>query len=306
MGIQEQYDIVVIGGSFAGLAAALALARSRRKVLVIDDGKPCNEQVSHAHNLLAHDGQSPDGIRRQASLQLKNYPEVYTHHGTAEKIEKEQEGFRVTCTADNYFGKKILLATGLYDQLPSLAGLRSCWGKSVYSCPYCDAYEIKDQFLGVLGNGNEAFEMCLLLYNWSQNLCIFSNGTARFTNKQRRLLEMRSIRLVEDRLSHAEQINGQLKGLVSGRGVFHAIGHLFLKPKSVQKGDLHLQLNCQLKGKLLKVDKFLETSIPGVYAAGDNCSVYRAISVAIANGTRVGSFINRKLLAAELSAMNSD
>lgn len=308
MSSDEKKDVIIIGGSYAGLAAALSLVRSLKQVTIIDEGKPCNNSVNKSHNLIAHDGQSPSSIREKAKKQLFAYPNIDYIQSKATQLIKEEDG-RFTVKSENgssITAKKVLLATGLYDVLPEIENIYACWGKSVFSCPYCDAYEIRNTHIGIIGNGNAAFEMASLIYNWSSNLTIFTNGKLSLTKKQLLILEKRKINIVEHVLIKVVHNKGKLDYLVDDQQHQYPIENVFIKPAVKQHTDIPVSAGCELiKGGLIKVNKFLQTTVPGIYAAGDNCTVYRAIAVAIATGTRAGSFINRKILAEELSTINN-
>ena len=172
------FDVIIIGGSYAGLAAGMALGRAMRKVLIIDDGKPCNRQTPHSHNFITHDGEAPAAIAGLAKLQVSRYETVQFFKGLATNGIKTQYGFEITVASGKTFAaKKIIFATGIRDILPGINGLAAWWGISVLHCPYCHGYEVRHEKTGILGNGEFAFDFARLISNWTNDLALFTNGT---------------------------------------------------------------------------------------------------------------------------------
>src|SRR5690606_7768427 len=152
------FEVIIIGGSFAGLSAALSLGRSLRTVLVIDDNNPCNSNTPFSHNFITNDGSRPESIRRKAREQVLRYPSVYFFDGLATGITQNSGLFRVVTKKKKTFtAKKILFATGVKDTVPITPGFEECWGISILHCPYCHGFEVKDKTMGVLGNGDMGF-----------------------------------------------------------------------------------------------------------------------------------------------------
>src|SRR5690606_37550650 len=158
------YDVIIVGGSYAGLSAAMALGRSLRKVLVIDSGFPCNRQTPHSHNFITQDGETPFAISQKAREQVMRYPTVRFLDDLALGAAKTATGFTVsTKSGDTFLSRKLITATGIADQLPEIKGFAACWGISVIHCPYCHGYEFRNQRTGILANGDRAFHLASLV-----------------------------------------------------------------------------------------------------------------------------------------------
>ncbi len=156
--MKNEFDVLIVGGSYAGLSAAMALGRSLRQVLVMDSGQPCNRFTPHAHNFITHDGKAPADIAQQARQDVARYNTVHFHEGLAVEGRKTASGFEVkTQAGELFFGKKLLFATGIKDHLPDIEGFEACWGISMIHCPYCHGYEFRGQKTGIWANGPRAF-----------------------------------------------------------------------------------------------------------------------------------------------------
>ena len=174
---EQLFDVIIIGGSYAGLSAAMSLGRSSRNVLVIDSGKPCNLQTPHSHNFLTRDGEKPAELAAIAKAQVLAYPTVKMISAFAAGATKTDFGFSISTSENqNFKTKKIVLATGVKDIFPNIIGFAQCWGISVLHCPYCHGYEVKNKKLGVIANGEIGYEFSKLIYNLSKDLTIFTNG----------------------------------------------------------------------------------------------------------------------------------
>src|SRR5688572_21015675 len=167
----NHFDVIIIGGSYAGLAAGMALGRALRKVLIIDSGEPCNRQTPHSHNFLTHDGRPPGEIAKLARQQVQLYNTIRFLQGVAALGIKTEGGFEITQDSGEIFGaKKLIFATGIRDIMPDIDGFKSSWGISVLHCPYCHGYEVRNQRTGILGNGENGFELTKLISNWTKDL----------------------------------------------------------------------------------------------------------------------------------------
>ncbi|MCS3871111.1 thioredoxin reductase [Chryseobacterium ginsenosidimutans] len=164
--MEQNFDVIIIGGSYSGLSAAMALGRSLRKVLLIDSGKPCNRQTRHSHNFITHDGKTPKEISDLAKEQVLKYETVKFHNGIVVKTSKNNEGFEIeTESNEKFYAKKLILASGIKDIMPNIPGFAECWGISVIHCPYCHGYEVKGKATGILSNGDIAFDFSKLVFN---------------------------------------------------------------------------------------------------------------------------------------------
>lgn len=305
MNDQSPFDVIIIGGSYAGLSAAMGLGRSRRKTLIIDSGRPCNRQTPHAHNFITHDGETPAEIARKAREQVQAYPTVQFTKDTAVQAVRENNYFRITTESGASFtAKKLLLATGVRDIPMNIKGFSSCWGISVLHCPYCHGYEVRDEVLGVIANGDIGFEYTGMIRNWSRKLTLFTNGPATFSPEQLEKLKALQVPVIETELAAIEHKDGYLDHLVFKDGSKHPLKAVFAKGGIEQHSDLATQLGCTLHAEgmgkgLVQVDEFGMTSQPGVFAAGDNSQPMRSVALAVAAGNKAGPFINRELLQEE-------
>lgn len=292
------FDVIIVGGSYAGLSAAMALARSLRTVLIIDSGRPCNYPTPHAHNLITHDGETPAAIIENARTQVLQYNTVQFYNGLAVHGINKEKGFSITTDAgDEFFCHKLLFATGVKDLMPPISGFDACWGKSVLHCPYCHGYEVKQQEIGLIGNGDVGFDFSRLLNQWSQHLTLFTNGKSTLSQQQKEKIEARNIAVVEKEIEAFEHNNGYVHHLLFKDRTKMAVTIVFARVAFQQHCSIPESLGCQVSDAgLLVTDDFHQTNVPGVFAAGDNTNPLRALSVAMAAGTKAGAFINRFLI----------
>lgn len=292
----KRYDVVIIGGSYAGLSAAMALGRSLRKVLVIDAGIPCNQQTPHSHNFILHDGDTLANISAQARKQVEAYNTVQFISDEAIEGKGKNGNFEVmTRSGQHFHAKKLLFATGLKDT-HSVKGFAECWGISVLHCPYCHGYEVRDQMLGVVANGDHAFHITKLIFNLSQKVTLYTNGKSTLSDEQASKLIKQYIPVIEDEIAEAIHEQGLIKHLIFKNGNQVNVEALFVKPNSTQHCSIPETLDCQLtEHGFIQVDDFQQTTVPGVYAAGDNNTMIRAVAAAIAAGNKAGAIINREL-----------
>lgn len=292
------FDVILIGGSYAGLSAAMALGRSLRKILVIDSGKPCNAQTPHSHNFLTHDGKTPAAIAKEAKHQLLQYASVEFYYDTAIDAQKTDIGFRITtATGKNFTSKKILIATGVRDIMPDFKGFAECWGISILHCPYCHGYEVRNTEIGILANGPLGFEMGRLISNWTDKLTIFTNGISTFDEFHLERFEAHKIKIDERTIDYFEHDKGYLKKIHFKDGTTHSINTVFARPDFEQHSDLAKKLGCEFKEDgLLHVDEFQNTTAHGISAAGDCTTPFRSVAAAVAAGNKAGAILNRQLI----------
>jgi thioredoxin reductase len=292
------FDVIIVGGSYAGLSAAMALGRSLRNVLIIDSGMPCNRQTPHSHNFIMHDGEPPKQISEAAKQQVLQYKTVRFHNGLATRAARTDNGFTVeTETGDSFQSRKLLFATGLIDLMPGIKGFSECWGISVLHCPYCHGYEVRHQSLGVFANGDIAFEFTKFIYHWSNNLVLFTNGKSTLTAEQTIKLTEYNIAVNEKEITGIDHTKGYISNLCFSDGTTHPLHALFARVGFKQHTSLPQELGCALNEQgFLQIDDFQRTTIPGIYAAGDNTTMFRSVSGAIAAGTKAGAMLNKELI----------
>ena len=295
---QNNVEVLIIGGSYAGLSAGMALGRSLRNVLIIGSGKPCNRQTPHSHNFITHDGQTPETIAAKARTQVLAYPTVQIIHDTAIRADRKAGRFEVTTASGSVVvATKLLMATGITDLMPDIPGFAECWGISVLHCPYCHGYEVRNQKIGILGNGDNGYDLVKLLSNWSKQLVLFTNGNATLTPEQRQKLQQYQIPVVETAIQEIIHTKGYLTEVTMGNGKPYTLDAMFARVPFVQHTDLALQLGCaHTEAGHIVTDEFGRTTIPGVYAAGDSTTPMRSVSMAIASGNKAGAVLNKEMI----------
>ena len=299
MNIQPTFDVIIIGGSNAGLSAGLTLGRAMRQVLIIDSGNPCNKQTPHSHNFLTQDGRKPAEMLEIAKAQVLSYPTVRYASGTVTAAGGSNQQFEATTAeGQRYRAKKLLFATGVRDIMPDIEGFATCWGVSVIHCPYCHGYEFKGQPTGILMNGDAAVEFSRFIHNWTDALTLFTNGKATFSAEGRQQITRRQVRIVEKEIKSLEHENGYLKGIRFADGSRQPLDALYARPAYEQHCQLPGQLGCTFtQGGHLAVDAAQMTSVAGIYAAGDNATPMRSVAGAVAAGMVAGAMLNNALIA---------
>jgi thioredoxin reductase len=291
-------DAIIIGGSSAGLSAALILGRALRHVLVIDDGKPCN-RVSHAsHGFLTRDGIEPSELLRIAREQLTPYETVSLLNASAMSVTPDGTGFTVeTADGEAFQARKLLLATGLRDELPDLPGIEALWGTSVFHCPYCDGWEFRNQPLAIYGPG-DTLQRALMLRNWTPNLTLVTGGQGRVPDDNRALFARHSIEIIEKPIARLDSEGGKLRQIVFADNTSLAISALVVSPQTHHQVSFAHDLGCALddQGKI-QVDIMGRTSVPGLFAAGDTTTRFRSVAVAVSSGAQAAYGISHDLIA---------
>ncbi|HEY0976625.1 MAG TPA: NAD(P)/FAD-dependent oxidoreductase [Flavobacteriales bacterium] len=296
------HDVIIIGGSYSGLSAALVLGRARRNVLVIDRGEPCNRVVQHAQNLLTHDGRAPAEIRALALQDLSAYPNVRILNDEAVTFLREEDRARVKDRSGNWHdARKILLAFGVKDEMPTIPGFAECWGLTVAHCPYCHGYELRDQRLGVRGNGDPGFEYARLLTNWTDRLTLFTDGPSTLSAHHTHLLKGKGVIIEERPIVRLEHTNGQLGSIVVKGDIALPFDGLFSRVPFTLPQTLIKDIGCALTEiGLIAVDERGRTNVPGVSAAGDCTIPLRSLAQAIGSGNAAGAFLNHALTEEDL------
>lgn len=296
---EKQYDVVIIGGSYAGLSAAMTLGRGIKNVLIVDNGKPCNQQTPHSHNFLTQDGNTPAAIAELAKTQVMNYPTIKFKNDLVVAAEGENNNFLITLAEGGTItAKKILFSTGVKDKMPAIKGLAECWGISVIHCPYCHGYEYKGQRTGVFANGEMAFEFGRLISNWAAELTIFTNGESTIADANSLQLSNNGIQIVEKELVEIKHTDGYLNELVFADGSTRQLDALYAKLPFEQHCTIPGLMGCKIdEAGYIIVDPLQKTSVAGIYAAGDNTTRMRSVSTAAASGNLAGAMLNNELVA---------
>jgi thioredoxin reductase len=294
----QTFDVIVIGGSYAGMAGALQLARGRRQVAVIEAGIRRNRFAAHSHGVLGQDGKSPALIASEAKAQLLLYPNLSWIEGTAEHAEKVGDLFQVTTRDQQTLSaKRLLLATGVSDHLPAITGLQDRWGKTVFHCPYCHGYELNQGPLGVLAVSEASLHQALLIPDWGPTT-LFTNNCFTPDELQLKQLAARHVRLETEAVTEITGEQAAVVKLANGRLV--ELAGLFVASLTKPASPIAQELGCELAespvGFYVKTDDFKQTSIPGVFACGDLGRAMGSVTFAIGDGAQAGFAIHRSLI----------
>lgn len=295
---QSNFDVIIIGGSYSGLSAAMSLGRALRQVLVIDSGLPCNRQTPHSHNFITQDGEKPAVISAKAKLQVQVYKTVQFYTGLAVKAIKKDKGFEITTENGAVFtSRKIIFATGVKDLLPDVAGFAECWGISVIHCPYCHGYEVKNEKTAILANGEIGFEYAKLISNWTKDVRLCTNGKSGLTPEQLQILKNHDISILEDEIDSFEHNQGYISNIVFKNGKKVDVKAVYARPPFKQHCTLPQDLGCEINEQgLLKVDMMQKTNVPGIYASGDCTTQMRSVAIAVSTGSFAGAVLNKELI----------
>ncbi|RXM45267.1 NAD(P)/FAD-dependent oxidoreductase [Flavobacterium sp. YO64] len=295
---QKNFDVIIVGGSYSGLSAAMSLGRALRQVLVIDSGLPCNRQTPYSHNFITQDGEKPAVISAKAKLQVDLYKTIHFYNGLAVEAVKRENGFEISTESGEVFSaRKVLFATGVKDLLPEIKGFADCWGISVLHCPYCHGYEVKNERTAIIANGEMAFEYSKLISNWTKDLRLCTNGKSTLTLDQVEVLKKHGITLFEDEIEAFEHTNGYVEYIIFKNGEKTAVKAVYMKPPFKQHCTLPEVLGCDLSEQgFLKVDAMQKTNIAGIYASGDCTTQMRSVAIAVSTGSFAGVVINKELI----------
>jgi thioredoxin reductase len=299
----EINDVIIIGGSYAGLSAALSLGRALRKVIIFDSDNRCNRSARHTQNFLTQDGAHPATIVLQAKAQVLRYPTVSFLNDKVVSVKKLAQKFEIkTESGAVKSARKILFATGLTDLLPALTGFKECWGISVLHCPYCHGYEFKNQPTGILEHGATTFGVAKLISQWTDNLTVFTNGKDLLNEEEAVILRNKNITIVEGSVSAIEHADGFIKNVVMVDQTRIPVNVIYAEPAHRQQCELPRELGCHVNEQQRYIaDGMQRTNMAGVYVAGDNAASGRAVSVAIASGSIAGMYINKELVDDEFA-----
>jgi thioredoxin reductase len=298
------FDCAIIGGGPAGLNAALILGRARRNVILFDNNNPRNAVTQESHGFITRDGIKPKEFREIAHEEIGRYPSVVYARREVTSVIKNNDSneplFELLTSENNerYQSKTIIISTGLRDVLPSIDNISDYYGRSLFHCPYCDGWELRDKPLVVIiGEQVQGFHFIQTIYNWSKDLVVCTNGTVFQNTEQKDLLHRKGIKIIENRIKNFVGENGQMEKILfeNGESVLRKGG--FVMPQLIQSSDFGKQLGCQynsLGG--IAIDSFGRTNIPGVYAAGDASVIAPAqLIIAAAEGVRAAAGVNTDL-----------
>ncbi len=294
----DSYDVVIIGGSYAGMSAAMALGRSRRDVLVIDGGEPCNKSTPHSHNFLTQDGVAPAEISKVARDQILKYPSVRWHHGNCYDLMGEEGSFEVSIDGGKtVVGRRVVLATGLRDIVPDIPGFKECWGKTIVHCPYCHGYELSDRKTGILVPANQAVELAKLISNWTNELQLFLIGNESLVTEDVDLILDKGIDIVNKSVCQVAHEHGTISHLIMEDDSQEKIDVLYARLDTEQRVSFVKTMGCAISDSgHIGVDMFGKTTVNGIYAVGDCAQPMRSVATAVYTGNIAGAMINKELI----------
>ena len=298
-GHDEVRDVVIVGGGPAGLSAALTLARARRRVTVVDAGEPRNAPADGVHGLLALDGLSPAELLARGRAEVFGYGgEIVA--GEVVDVSHASDGFAVVLGGGDILrARRLLIATGLVDELPEVPGVRQQWGTGVLHCPYCHGWEVQDRWIGVLATGPMSVHQALMFRQWSPRIRFFA-GDQETAREDRACLTALDIAIVEGRIEHLEVDGGRVTGVRLAGGQLIEVDVAVVSPRMVARAEVFAGIGVEPRehpaGSFIEADSTGRTSVPGVWVAGNASDLSAQVSVAAAEGTRAAQHINADLV----------
>jgi thioredoxin reductase len=304
----SQYDVVIIGGGAAGLSAATALGRSLRTTAVIDSGGPRNAPAAGVHNFLSRDGMPPLELVAAGRAEAASYGSVLIDAAAA-SVTKDPEGFTVTLRdGSRVRGRRLLVTTGLVDELPGVEGLTQHWGTGVIHCPYCHGYEVRGKAVGILATGPMAMHQVQMFRQLSDDVTLFRHTGPDLADEEWELLAAMSVRVVEGRVASVQGPVGALSGVRLEDGSGFPLDALVVAPRFTARSALIDSLGVTTAehpmgiGRSVQVDPQGRTSVPGVWAAGNVADLTAQVVAAAAAGLGAGAAINWDLIAEDAAS----
>lgn len=301
-GVSGVIDVIIVGAGPAGLSAALVLGRACRNVLVFDHGHPRNAAAAHMHGFLTRDGIPPSEFRAIARAELTKYHAVRLIDVEVTSAVHRDSLFHVA-TADGrtFSSRKLLLATGVVDNVPDIPGLRELYGTSVFHCPYCDGYELRGQPLAVYGCDERGYGLALELLGWSQDVVLVSDGPCGIDARGLARLARHHIRVREEKVVRLEGSAGRLERIVFESGEPLERRALFFTTGQEQRSHLADSLGCEFNDKgTVRTGPYESTHLHGLYVAGDASRAVQWVIVAAAEGAEAAYAINQDLIKESL------
>lgn len=293
-------DCAIIGGGPAGLNAALVLGRARRSAILFDDNQPRNAVTQETHGFLTRDGITPTEFRAIAQQEIKAYLSVERRQMRITDLRNLEGSFELVANNEEVFhARTIILATGLKETLPAIDGIHDYYGKSLFSCPYCDGWERKDQPLVVISEGSHTFHLASLVWNWSHDLLVCTNGHQSLTDEQKEKLRSKEIQVIEDPITALVGEQGMLERVVFATHEERRRSGGFVAPQMLQASSFGAQLGCEqnpMGGTA--TDNFGRTNVKGVYAAGE-VIVPSQLIIAAGQGSAAAAGVSMDLILGE-------
>jgi thioredoxin reductase len=292
----NQYDVVVIGGGAAGLSAALVLARAQRRVLVVDAGEPRNAPADHMHGFLSRDGMPPGELLAVGRQEVKGYGGQFID-ARVDAVSQDPNGFTIAIKdAATVDARRLVIATGLRDELPNVAGLSERWARDVLHCPYCHGHEVRGSRFGILGWSPEAGRYAQIVRQWSDDVVLFSR-LGDLTDDERERLTARGIEVVEGRVERVVVVNDRLQAVTLEDGRSIARDVVFVPPRFAPNDDVLVQLGCDIDDAgWVVTDSTGMTSVAGVWAAGNVRNPRAQVITAAGEGSTAAIAINADLV----------
>jgi len=300
--MEPMLDVIIIGAGPAGLSGALILGRCRRRVLVCDAGHPRNEASHGLHNYLTRDGLAPREFLRLGREELKSYETVKLLSLEVTDVQRLEKGFEVTLsTGELVRARKLLIATGVVDELPKIDGLDPLYGSSVFHCPYCDGWEMRDQPLAVYGKGENGLGLALELLFWSKDLVLCTDGPSLLSAGDLERLAQHNIPVREEQILRLEGKDGVLEQVVFADGNIIPRRGMFFSTGQRQSSNLPEKLGCEFTEQgCVATGEYEATNIPGLYVAGDASRLVQFVIVAASEGAQAAVAINKELMREDL------
>ena len=292
------FDVIVVGGGPAGLSAALILGRCRRNVLVVDSGEYRNAVSREMHGFLSRDCADPAEFRRISREQLQRYGTVEVRDALVRSAAASASGFEVELDGGERLGcRKLLLATGVVDELPEIDGFGAIYGVSAWHCPYCDGWERRDQAIAVYGKGGKGRALGLEMLGWSRDLVVLSDGPSGLSSEERDELARNGIKLREERIARLDSEDGRLQAIRFADGSILERQALFFATPDKQRCGLAEDLGCDFTDRgSVDTRSYEKTNVPGLYVAGDSSRRVDLVIVAASEGALAAFAINTELL----------
>jgi thioredoxin reductase len=294
--LSSLFDVVIVGGGPAGLSAALVLGRCRRRVLVCDSGSPRNARSSGLHGFLTRDGTPPLEFLRIGREELRQYG-IEPRRVSVTDVVHADDAFEVVLeTNERIAARTVLLASGVKDDVPEIAGVDECYGVTVHHCPYCDGWEVRDTAVAVLGEHSSPVGLALSLKTWTDRVIAFTNGRVRIGTAHRHQLVAHGVTLHDEPIARIAHDGGRMQAIVLADGRSVACEAMFFTAPQRQQCEIARRIGCEFTRKgTVKTDHLGTTCVPGIYVVGDASRDVQFVVVAAAEGAKAGVAINKVL-----------